>query len=147
MASNGKHGFPSYAPSAPSLPESYRQQYSQGSGGSYGYGQQHSQGNGGSYSYGQQQGPSSYGHSGFPPGTDPAVISSFQMVDRDRSGFIDDNELQQALSSGYQRFSLRTIRLLIFLFKSPNDPLRVGEFLFFFSSKWLLCSSGFIGYD
>ncbi|CAL9000047.1 unnamed protein product [Prunus brigantina] len=126
MASNGKHGFPSYAPSAPSLPESHRQQYSQGSGGSYGYGQQHSQGNGGSYSYGQQQGPSSYGHSGFPPGTDPAVISSFQMVDRDRSGFIDDNELQQALSSGYQRFSLRTIRLLIFLFKSPNDPLRVG---------------------
>ncbi|BFG34767.1 hypothetical protein CerSpe_210410 [Prunus speciosa] len=140
MASNGKYGHPSYAPSAPSLPESYGQQYSQGSGGSYGYGQQHSQGsggsygygqqhsqgNGGSYSYGQQQGPSSYGHSGFPPGTDPAVISSFQMVDRDRSGFIDENELQQALSSGYQKFSLRTIRLLIFLFKSPNDPLRVG---------------------
>ncbi|PQM39932.1 putative calcium-binding protein CML48 [Prunus yedoensis var. nudiflora] len=64
MASNGKYGHPSYAPSAPSLPESYGQQYSQGSGGSYGYGQQHSQGNGGSYSYGQQQGPSSYGHSG-----------------------------------------------------------------------------------
>ncbi|PQM39933.1 putative calcium-binding protein CML48 [Prunus yedoensis var. nudiflora] len=48
------------------------------------------------------------------------------MVDRDRSGFIDENELQQALFSGYQKFSLRTIRLLIFLFKSPNDPLRVG---------------------
>ncbi|CAN6560072.1 unnamed protein product [Malus baccata var. baccata] len=48
------------------------------------------------------------------------------MVDRDRSGYIDENELQQALSSGYQRFSLRTIRLLIFLFKSPTDSLRVG---------------------
>ncbi|KAG2674417.1 hypothetical protein I3760_13G134400 [Carya illinoinensis] len=48
------------------------------------------------------------------------------MVDRDRSGFIDDAELQQALSSAYQRFSLRTIRLLIFLFKNPNDPLRIG---------------------
>lgn len=48
------------------------------------------------------------------------------MVDRDRSGFIDENELQQALSSGYQRFSLRTIRLLMFLFKHPTDSLRIG---------------------
>lgn len=48
------------------------------------------------------------------------------MVDRDRSGFIDENELQQAISSGYQRFSIRTIRLLMFLFKNPHDPLRFG---------------------
>lgn len=48
------------------------------------------------------------------------------MVDRDRSGFIDENELQQALSAGYQRFSLRTIRLLMFLFKNPQDSLRIG---------------------
>ncbi|XP_059430274.1 probable calcium-binding protein CML48 [Corylus avellana] len=68
----------------------------------------------------------SYGHSGFPPGTHPDVIRSFQMVDRDRSGFIDENELQQALSSTYQRFCLRTIRLLMFLFKNPHDPLRIG---------------------
>jgi hypothetical protein len=78
-------------------------------------------------------GPSgSYGHSGFPPGTHPDVIRSFQMVDRDRSGFIDENELQQALSSTYQRFCLRTIRLLMFLFKNPHDPLRIGQFFFNF---------------
>ncbi|CBI28317.3 unnamed protein product, partial [Vitis vinifera] len=48
------------------------------------------------------------------------------MVDRDRSGYIDEIELQQALSSGYQRFSLRTIRLLMFLFKNPSSPLGIG---------------------
>lgn len=48
------------------------------------------------------------------------------MVDRDRSGFIDENELQQAISSGYQRFNIRTVRLLMFLFKNPNDSLRCG---------------------
>ncbi|RVW87010.1 putative calcium-binding protein CML48 [Vitis vinifera] len=62
---------------------------------------------------------SSYGHSSFPPGTHPDVIRSFQMVDRDRSGYIDEIELQQALSSGYQRFSLRTIRLLMFSLRIP----------------------------
>ncbi|KAL6998694.1 hypothetical protein U1Q18_047154 [Sarracenia purpurea var. burkii] len=75
--------------------------------------------------YGQTTYPS-HGHSDFPPGTHPEIIRSFQMVDRDRSGFIDEAELQQALSSGYQRFSLRTIRLLVFLFKNPNS-LRIGE--------------------
>lgn len=51
------------------------------------------------------------------------------MVDRDRSGFVEEKELQQALSSGYQRFSLRTIRLLIFLFKNPSEYFpRIGEF-------------------
>lgn len=87
-----------------------------------------------SYSYGyntyppQQQYQSyNYQASSFPPGTHPDVIRSFQMVDRDGSGFIEEMELQQALSSGYQRFSLRTIRLLIFLFKSPSDSaLRIG---------------------
>lgn len=49
------------------------------------------------------------------------------MVDRDRSGFIDESELQLALSSGYQRFSLDTIRLLMFLFKNPRESLRIGE--------------------
>ncbi|KAK9938872.1 hypothetical protein M0R45_015587 [Rubus argutus] len=131
MASNGKYGSNPYAPSAPSLPESYGQQqepqyYSTTSSyrppASNYYGQQYSQ-----YGSGYGQGSSySYGQSGFPPGTDPAVISSFQMVDKDRSGFIDENELQQALSSGYQRFSLRTIRLLMFLFKNPGGSLTVG---------------------
>ncbi|KAI7731432.1 hypothetical protein M8C21_007802 [Ambrosia artemisiifolia] len=62
----------------------------------------------------------------FPPGTHPEVIRSFQMVDVDKSGFIDAKELQQALSSGYQKFSIRTIRLLMFQFRNPNDPNRTG---------------------
>ncbi|XP_014524373.1 probable calcium-binding protein CML48 isoform X2 [Vigna radiata var. radiata] len=66
------------------------------------------------------------GYPSFPPGTPQDVITSFQMVDRDRSGFIDEHELQQALSSGFHRFNLRTIRLLIFLFKNPQQPLAVG---------------------
>ncbi|XP_047307714.1 probable calcium-binding protein CML48 [Impatiens glandulifera] len=71
-------------------------------------------------------GQTNYGYPSFPPGTPPNVVQSFQMADRDRSGFIDERELQQALSNGYQRFSLRTIRLLMFLFKNPMDPLRIG---------------------
>lgn len=49
------------------------------------------------------------------------------MVDRDHSGFIDDSELQRALSSAYHHFCLRTIRLLMFIFKNPNEgSLRLG---------------------
>ena len=113
----------SHAPSSPSLPESYDQR-----------GQTGSTSHQSNYSQQQQQpyfgqgsgGVSSYGYSGFPPGTSPDVIRSFEMVDRDRSGFIDENELQQAISSGYQRFNIRTVRLLMFLFKNPNDSLRCG---------------------
>jgi len=65
------------------------------------------------------------------------------MVDRDRSGFIDERELQQALSSGFHHFNLRTIRLLMFLFKNPHQPLAVGKLtsvqiylLFFVFLSW-----------
>ncbi|KAJ0976135.1 hypothetical protein J5N97_018100 [Dioscorea zingiberensis] len=58
--------------------------------------------------------------SAFPPGTDPNVVACFQMADQDRSGFIDDFELQRALSSYNQSFSLRTVRLLMYLFTSSN---------------------------
>jgi len=54
------------------------------------------------------------------------------MVDRDRSGFIDDRELQQALSSSFHSFNLRTIRLLMFLFKHPHESLRIGKLLLFY---------------
>ncbi|VFQ95083.1 unnamed protein product [Cuscuta campestris] len=84
----------------------------------------------------QQQSSSNYGpspshgydsYSAFPPGTHPDVIRSFQMVDLDHSGLIEDKELLQALSTGYQKFSLRTIRLLISLFKNPSESsLRIG---------------------
>lgn len=127
----------SFAPSAPSLPENHsyggsppadyrwqqqqqRPPYQQPAQSSYGGG------------YGQDSN-FAHGASSFPAGTHPDVIRSFQMVDRDRSGYIDDKELQQALCSGYQRFSIGTIRLLMFLFKNPHDPLRIGIFSISFS--------------
>ncbi|KAK6944052.1 LOW QUALITY PROTEIN: hypothetical protein RJ641_025154, partial [Dillenia turbinata] len=41
----------------------------------------------------------------FPPGIHPEVIRRFEM---NRSGFIDETELEEALSWGYQAFSIRT---------------------------------------
>ncbi|XP_073151686.1 calcium-binding protein CBP-like [Henckelia pumila] len=58
--------------------------------------------------------------SAFPPGTDPNVIACFQAADRDGSGFIDDKELQSALSSYNQSFGLRTVHLLMYLFTNTN---------------------------
>ncbi|CAM8897182.1 unnamed protein product [Rhodiola kirilowii] len=42
-------------------------------------------------------------------------------ADRDGSGFIDDKELQAALSSYNQSFSLRTVHLLMYLFTNSNS--------------------------
>ncbi|XP_031281000.1 calcium-binding protein CBP-like [Pistacia vera] len=56
----------------------------------------------------------------FPPGTDPNIIACFQVADRDGSGLIDDKELQGALSSYNQSFSLRTVHLLMYLFTNTN---------------------------
>ncbi|KAG9133747.1 hypothetical protein Leryth_018443 [Lithospermum erythrorhizon] len=42
------------------------------------------------------------------------------MADRDGSGFIDDKELQTALSSYNQSFSLRTVHLLMYHFTNTN---------------------------
>ncbi|KAH6779671.1 Calcium-binding EF-hand family protein [Perilla frutescens var. hirtella] len=58
--------------------------------------------------------------SAFPPGTDPSVIACFQVADQDGSGFIDDKELQRALSSYNQSFGLRTVHLLMYLFTNTN---------------------------
>ncbi|KAL8236681.1 hypothetical protein R6Q59_017762 [Mikania micrantha] len=58
--------------------------------------------------------------SSFPPGTDPNVIACFQVADVDGSGVIDDKELQRALSSYNQSFSIRTVRLLMHLFTNTN---------------------------
>lgn len=70
------------------------------------------------YGYGGYGG----GYLGFPAGTQPEIVRAFEAVDRDRSGSIDEGELQSALSSGYQKFAGRTVRLLMFLFKDPNNP-------------------------
>ncbi|KAL1362869.1 hypothetical protein HN51_011076 [Arachis hypogaea] len=56
----------------------------------------------------------------FPPGTDPSIVACFEMVDVDRSGQIDDRELQKALSSYNQSFSLRTVHLLMNMFTNTN---------------------------
>ncbi|KAI3984619.1 hypothetical protein MKX01_003982 [Papaver californicum] len=137
----------SYAqPSAPALPESYSQQQNPHS--YYDHHQQQSSSTSHKYNGQQQPGYSSssssgygYGLGGYPPapppasiyggvsfpqGTNPEIIRSFHTVDKDRSGFIDERELQEALSFGYQKFSLRTVRLLMFLFKNTYDPLRIG---------------------
>ncbi|XP_052175163.1 calcium-binding protein CBP-like isoform X2 [Diospyros lotus] len=58
--------------------------------------------------------------SSFPPGTDPNIIACFQIADQDGSGLIDDHELQRALSSYNQSFSLRTVHLLMYLFTNSN---------------------------
>ncbi|MED6148213.1 putative calcium-binding protein cml49 [Stylosanthes scabra] len=94
------------------------------------------------YGHGAPPGGQSYGHSGvataypasggygnpmamlvpstFPPGTDPSIVACFEMVDVDRSGQIDDKELQKALSSYNQSFSLRTVHLLMNMFTNSN---------------------------
>ncbi|XVF75750.1 hypothetical protein PTKIN_Ptkin13bG0212100 [Pterospermum kingtungense] len=56
----------------------------------------------------------------FPPGTDPTIVACFQMADQDGSGLIDDKELQRALSSYNESFSLRTVHLLMYLFTNSN---------------------------
>ncbi|KAK4798979.1 hypothetical protein SAY86_024344 [Trapa natans] len=56
----------------------------------------------------------------FSPGTDPNVVACFQLADSDGSGFIDDKELQMALSSYNQAFSMRTVHLLMYNFTSTN---------------------------
>uniref|UniRef100_A0A0D9XAU6 EF-hand domain-containing protein n=1 Tax=Leersia perrieri TaxID=77586 RepID=A0A0D9XAU6_9ORYZ len=64
----------------------------------------------------------------FPAGTHPEVERAFRAADRDGSGSIEERELQDALSSAYHRFSIRTVRLLIFLFNNPasHSPSRMG---------------------
>ncbi|XP_031495065.1 calcium-binding protein CBP-like [Nymphaea colorata] len=77
--------------------------------------------------------------SAFPPGTDPNVVACFQAADQDGSGFIDDKELQRALSSYNQAFSLRTVHLLMYLFTNSNAR-KIGpkEFtsLFYSLQNW-----------
>ncbi|KAL3850303.1 hypothetical protein ACJIZ3_012185 [Penstemon smallii] len=70
--------------------------------------------------YPHQQQQQNY-YSSFPPGTHPDVIRSYQMVDRNQNGYIEEAELQEALSMSYQRFSIRTLRFLIFLFKNHAE--------------------------
>ncbi|CAJ2673396.1 unnamed protein product [Trifolium pratense] len=75
----------------------------------------------------------------FPPGTDPSIVACFQVADQDGSGLIDDKELQRALSSYNQSFSLRTVHLLMYHFTNTNVK-KIGpkEFtsLFYSLQSW-----------
>lgn len=106
----------------------------------------HSHYGGGSSGGGYPPAPSGYASpfaslvpSTFPPGTDPNVVACFQLADQDGSGSIDDKELQRALSSYNQSFSLRTVHLLMYLFTNSNAR-KIGpkEFtsLFYSLQSW-----------
>ncbi|KAE9445452.1 hypothetical protein C3L33_22650, partial [Rhododendron williamsianum] len=77
-------------------------------------------------SYGSSSPFASLVPSAFPPGTDPSIVACFQIADRDGSGLIDDKELQGALSSYNQSFSLRTVHLLMYLFTNSNGR-KIGQ--------------------
>ncbi|CAH2047904.1 unnamed protein product, partial [Thlaspi arvense] len=93
-----------YAPSAPELPDSFEQQLNGEDRYCYAY---------------------PYSSSGmFSPETHPDIARSFESADRDRSGFLEESELREALSfSGFEGISNRTIRFLMFIYKSPGDSL------------------------
>ena len=48
------------------------------------------------------------------------------MADVDGSGYVDDRELQRALSSANHEFSLRTIHLLMFIFANNTCRSRLN---------------------
>ncbi|KAF0898397.1 hypothetical protein E2562_007238 [Oryza meyeriana var. granulata] len=143
MADYNRYGY-SYA-STPSAPPASSYGYAStlsappapmtsSSSSSYGYG--HGASGGGGYpSSTYPPPPPPMGMGGFiafPPGTHPEVERAFRAVDRDGSGSIEERELQDALSSAYHRFSIRTVRLLMFLFNNPasHSPSRMGNLLF-----------------
>ncbi|CAM0911634.1 unnamed protein product [Alopecurus aequalis] len=109
-----------YAPSAPPAPAYTSSAPSSSLPYGYGYGQ------GGGYP--PPMGSFGGGAVVFPPGTHPDVARAFRAVDRDGSGSIDERELQAALSNAYHRFSIRTVRLLMFLFSNAraSSPSRMG---------------------
>lgn len=72
------------------------------------------------------------GFGGPPPGCDPTLWNWFVTVDRDRSGQITADELQQALLNGnWSHFNSETCRLMI------------GNLLLFFLFQNIRISTGF----
>lgn len=72
------------------------------------------------------------GFGGPPPGCDPTLWNWFVTVDRDRSGQITADELQQALLNGnWSHFNSETCRLMI------------GNLLLFFLFQNIRISAGF----
>lgn len=71
----------------------------------------------------------------------------FQRVDKDKSGYITADELQQALSNGtWSAFNAETIRLLIGMFDSENrGTVSIEDFgaLWKYITDWQNCFSAF----
>uniref|UniRef100_A0A0C9RKK4 TSA: Wollemia nobilis Ref_Wollemi_Transcript_13593_1636 transcribed RNA sequence n=1 Tax=Wollemia nobilis TaxID=56998 RepID=A0A0C9RKK4_9CONI len=84
--------------------------------------------------YGYPPPPKQQPQAVFAPGTDPEIIRCFQACDQDGSGFIDDKELQKALSTANQAFSMRTVHLLMFHF-NKNSSTKIGPKEF--TEMWL----------
>ncbi|GAB2295566.1 hypothetical protein Dimus_029727 [Dionaea muscipula] len=60
--------------------------------------------------------------SSFPVGTDPKLIESFNRIDKNGDGVIDDRELQSVLSS-FSSFDIRTVHLLMYLYTNSNSRM------------------------
>ncbi|CAA6660664.1 unnamed protein product [Spirodela intermedia] len=119
----GRYSSQSYAPSAPPLPPEQQQSPSPSQ-------QQKLErflSSSSGLSYGELPRPSPAASSGayYGYGAVPGAGGG-SAVDRDGSGFIDEMELQSALSQGNQKFGLRTVRLLMFLFMDPRFPSKIG---------------------
>jgi len=120
----GGGGYPPSAPVPASSPSS-----------PYGHGYGHGQGGYPPSAYRPPMGGFG-GAVAFPPGTHPDVERAFWAVDRDRSGRIDERELQDALSDAYHRFSIRTVRLLMSLFSNTRASTRAHMGPAEFVSLW-----------
>ncbi len=72
----------------------------------------------------------------FPPGTDPNAIACFQLGDQSGEGLIDAVELQKGLSLYHHTFSIRTVRLLIFIYTNYSPVGKIGptEFITLYNS-------------
>ncbi|KAL8570465.1 Programmed cell death protein 6 [Nucella lapillus] len=102
------------------------------------------------YNYGNPGQQQQYRQQGPPPGqVDPNFLAGiFQRIDKDRSGNISANELQQALSNGtWTPFNPETVRLMIGMFdRDSSGTINFQEFqaLWKYVTDWQSC---FRSYD
>ncbi|XP_018025518.1 programmed cell death protein 6-like [Hyalella azteca] len=76
------------------------------------------------------------------------LLSVFQNVDQDRSGTIDAQELQTALSNGhFTPFNLDTVRLLIGMFDKANRNVIMFEDFIHLWKFLLDCHHAFLSFD